>query len=129
MTVRVVIADDQGMVRSGFTTLLNSEPDIEVVGEAVNGQEAITRAVQLRPDVILMDVRMPEMDGLEATRSIRALPGCHGQLPILALTAYTSPDEVAQCRDAGMDGHVPKPVDYETLIPAIDRAIAHYVDA
>ncbi len=57
MTVRVVIADDQGMVRSGFTTLLNSEPDIEVIGEAVNGQEAIARAAQLRPDVLLMDVR------------------------------------------------------------------------
>ena len=62
MTIRVVIADDQGMVRSGFSTLLNSEPDIEVIGEAVNGQEAIARAAQLRPDVMLMDVRMPVLD-------------------------------------------------------------------
>jgi len=64
------------------------------------------------------------MDGLEATRRIRALPGAHGQVPILALTAYTYPGQVAQCREAGMDGHITKPVDYETLISAIDDAIA-----
>ena len=73
MTIRVVVADDQGMVRSGFSILLNAQPGIEVVGEAVNGQEAITRAAQLRPDVILMDVRMPVLDGLQATRAITAM--------------------------------------------------------
>jgi CheY-like chemotaxis protein len=68
----VVVADDQGMVRSGFSILLNAQPDIEVVGEAVNGQQAIVRAAELRPDVILMDVRMPVLDGLQATRQIAA---------------------------------------------------------
>jgi signal transduction histidine kinase len=101
---------------------------LEAAGYAVvladNGQDAIRLAAQGDFDLILMDVRMPEMDGLEATRRIRMLAGCHGQTPILALTAYTSLDQVAQCLDAGMDGHVPKPVDYETLIRAVDDAIA-----
>jgi YesN/AraC family two-component response regulator len=64
VTIRVVIADDQGMVRSGFSVLLNAQPDIEVIAEAVNGQEAVAHAAGLRPDVILMDVRMPVLDGL-----------------------------------------------------------------
>ena len=73
MTIRVVIADDQGMVRSGFSVLLNAQPDIEVIAEAVNGQEAITHAAELHPDVILMDVRMTVLDGLQATRAITAM--------------------------------------------------------
>jgi YesN/AraC family two-component response regulator len=67
VTIRVVVADDQGMVRSGFSVLLNAQPDIEVIAEAVNGEEAIARAAELRPNVILMDVRMPVLDGLQAT--------------------------------------------------------------
>ncbi|MFF5111188.1 response regulator [Streptosporangium sp. NPDC000509] len=70
MTIRVLIADDQGMVRTGFTVFLSSQPDIEVVGEAANGAEAVARVAELRPDVVLMDVRMPVMDGLTATRHI-----------------------------------------------------------
>jgi CheY-like chemotaxis protein len=101
---------------------------LDAAGHAVTmaegGQEAVRLAAEGQFDLILMDVRMPEMDGLEATRRIRTLPGPHGQVPVLALTAYTFPDQVAQCRDAGMDGHLPKPIDYETLIHAIDDAIA-----
>ena len=118
MTVRVVIADDQGMVRSGFTTLLNSEPDIEVVGEAVNGQEAITRAVQLRPDVILMDVRMPVMNGIEATQRITQSTDVRA----LILTTFDLDEYVFAALRAGASGFLLKdtlPADLLTAIRVV----------
>ncbi len=121
-SLRVLLVDDIKINRDIVGSFLDAAGHTVTLTES--GRESVRLAAEQQFDLILMDVRMPEMDGLEATRRIRALPGCHGQLPILALTAYTSPDQVAQCRDAGMDGHIPKPVDYETLIPAIDRAIA-----
>jgi DNA-binding NarL/FixJ family response regulator len=120
MTVRVVIADDQGMVRSGFTTLLNSEPDIEVIGEAVNGQEAITRAIQLRPDVILMDVRMPVMDGLQATRQITAMDGAPR---VLVLTTFDLDDYVYQALRWGASGFLLKDASARELAEAV-RVVA-----
>jgi len=89
-----------------------------------DGREAIRLASEQAFDLILMDVRMPEIDGLEATRHIRAVPGPHGQVPVLALTAYAFPEQGAQCRLAGMDGYVTKPVDYGTLIRTIENTIA-----
>jgi signal transduction histidine kinase len=121
-SLRVLLVDDIKINRDIVGSFLDAAGHTVTLTES--GRESVRLAAEQQFDLILMDVRMPEMDGLEATRRIRALPGCHGQLPILALTAYTSPDQVAQCRDAGMDGHIPKPVDYETLIPAIDHAIA-----
>ena len=116
MTVRVVIADDQGMVRSGFTTLLNSEPDIEVIGEAVNGQEAIARAAQLRPDVMLMDVRMPVLDGLQATREITAVPGAP---KVLVLTTFDLDDYVYQALRWGASGFLLKDASAQELADAV----------
>jgi DNA-binding NarL/FixJ family response regulator len=120
MTVRVVIADDQGMVRSGFTTLLNSEPDIEVIGEAVNGQEAVARAVQLRPDVILMDVRMPVMDGLQATRQIAAMDTGPR---VLVLTTFDLDDYVYQALRWGASGFLLKDASARELAEAV-RVVA-----
>ena len=120
MTIRVVIADDQGMVRSGFSTLLNSEPDIEVIGEAVNGQEAIARAAQLRPDVMLMDVRMPVLDGLQATREITAIPGAPR---VLVLTTFDLDDYVYQALRWGASGFLLKDASARELADAV-RVVA-----
>jgi DNA-binding NarL/FixJ family response regulator len=120
VTVRVVIADDQGMVRSGFTTLLNSEPDIEVIGEAVNGVEAVSRAAALRPDVMLMDVRMPVLDGLQATRQITAMID---PPKVLVLTTFDLDDYVYQALRWGASGFLLKDASAEELANAV-RVVA-----
>ena len=120
MTIRVVVADDQGMVRSGFSTLLNAQPDIEVIGEAVNGQDAIARVAELHPDVILMDVRMPVLDGLQATRQIAALDG-HPR--ILILTTFDLDDYVYEALRAGASGFLLKDASAGELAEAV-RVVA-----
>ena len=106
VTIRVVVADDQGMVRSGFSILLNAQPDIEVIGEAVDGQEAIARVAELRPDVILMDVRMPVLDGLQATRQITAAGD--GAPRVLVLTTFDLDDYVYEALCSGASGFLLK---------------------
>ena len=120
MTIRVLVADDQGMVRSGFTILLNAQPDIEVVGEAVNGQEAVTRAAELRPDVILMDVRMPVLDGLQATRQIAAADGAPR---VLVLTTFDLDDYVYEALRSGASGFLLKDASAGELAEAV-RVVA-----
>jgi signal transduction histidine kinase len=122
---RVLLVDDIKINRDIIGSFLDAAGHAATLTES--GRGSVRLAAEQQFDLILMDVRMPEMDGLEATRRIRALPGRHGQVPILALTAYTLPEQLAQCREAGMDGHVPKPVDYETLVHAIDDAIEQHV--
>ena len=116
MTIRVVIADDQGMVRSGFTVLLNAQPDIEVIAEAVNGQEAVAQATSLHPDVILMDVRMPVLDGLQATRQITALPD---PPKILVLTTFDLDDYVYEALRSGASGFLLKDASARELAEAV----------
>jgi DNA-binding NarL/FixJ family response regulator len=114
--IQVVVADDQGMVRSGFSVLLNAQPDIEVIGEAVNGQEAITMAASLQPDVILMDVRMPVLNGLQATREITALPD---PPKVLVLTTFDLDDYVYEALRAGASGFLLKDASARELADAV----------
>jgi DNA-binding NarL/FixJ family response regulator len=116
VSIRVVIADDQGMVRSGFSVLLNAQPDIEVIAEAVNGEEAITRAAELRPDVILMDVRMPVLDGLQATRVITAMDGAP---KVLVLTTFDLDDYVYEALRSGASGFLLKDASAGELAAAV----------
>jgi DNA-binding NarL/FixJ family response regulator len=116
--VRLIIADDHYLVRSGYRSMLASEPDLEVVGEAENGKEAVKLCRELRPDLVLMDVRMPEMDGLEATRDIR------GELPttsILMVTTHENPEYLLEALRAGAAGYVLKDAPKRRLIDAIRR--------
>ncbi|SDH63068.1 DNA-binding response regulator, NarL/FixJ family, contains REC and HTH domains [Sinosporangium album] len=122
MTIRVLIADDQGMVRTGFRVFLASQPDIEVVGEAENGLVAVERAAALKPDVILMDVRMPVMDGLTATREI--LGGtADGPSKVLILTTFDLDDYVYEALRAGASGFLLKDASALQLAEAV-RVVA-----
>ncbi|MFV2176830.1 response regulator [Actinomadura sp. LOL_016] len=122
MTIRVVIVDDQGMVRAGFGVLLNAQPDIEVVGEAVNGAEGLRRVAELRPDVVLMDVRMPVMDGLEATRRLLA-DGAGDPPKVLMLTTFDLDDYVYEALRAGAGGFLLKDASATELSDAV-RVVA-----
>jgi DNA-binding NarL/FixJ family response regulator len=120
MTIRVLVVDDQSMVRAGFRLLLGDEPDIEVVAEASNGREAVAQAARLRPDVILMDIRMPELDGLEATRRILATDTT---ARVLVLTTFDLDEYVFEALRAGASGFVLKDDPPEQLISAV-RTVA-----
>jgi DNA-binding NarL/FixJ family response regulator len=120
MTTRVLVVDDQSMVRAGFRMLLGSQSDIEVVAEASNGLEAVDKAMRFRPTVVLMDIRMPELDGLEATRRILAADGA---ARILILTTFDLDEYVYEALRAGASGFVLKDDPPEQLLAAI-RTVA-----
>jgi DNA-binding NarL/FixJ family response regulator len=116
MSIRVLVADDQSMVRAGFRMLLSQEQDIEVVAEASNGREAVEKAARFRPTVVLMDIRMPELDGLEATRRILAADNA---ARILILTTFDLDEYVYEALRAGASGFVLKDDPPEQLLSAI----------
>ena len=129
MTIRVLIADDQAMVREGFSVLLGAQPDIEVVGEAVNGRDAVDKAAELRPDVVLMDVRMPVLDGLAATRLILGdadrppADDASCGTKVLVVTTFDLDEYVYQALRAGAAGFVLKDASAQTLAEAV-RVVA-----
>ena len=116
MTIRVLVADDQSMVRAGFRMLLGGEDDIEVVAEASNGLEAVEKAARFDPTVVLMDIRMPELDGLEATRRILS---ADKNARILVLTTFDLDEYVYEALRAGASGFVLKDDPPEQLLEAI----------
>jgi len=120
MTIRVLVADDQSMVRAGFRMLLTGEEDLEVVAEASNGLEAVEKAARFRPTVVLMDIRMPELDGLEATRRILAADDA---ARILILTTFDLDEYIYEALKAGASGFVLKDDPPEQLIAAV-RTVA-----
>ena len=116
MTIRVLVADDQSMVRAGFRMLLSHEEDIEVVAEASNGLEAVEKVARFQPTVVLMDIRMPELDGLQATRRILAVDGA---ARILILTTFDLDEYVYEALRVGASGFVLKDDPPEQLLAAI----------
>ncbi|MEV6183306.1 response regulator transcription factor [Streptomyces sp. NPDC052015] len=119
-TIRVLIADDQQMVRQGFTVLLNAHPGIEVVGQAVDGLDAVVQVAELSPDVVLMDIRMPELGGIEATRRITtATP----HIKVLVLTTFDLDEYVYEALRAGASGFLLKDASADQLAEAV-RVVA-----
>jgi DNA-binding NarL/FixJ family response regulator len=118
--IRVLIADDQALVRAGFHAILESQDDIEVAGEATDGQEAIERARELHPDVVLMDIRMPGLDGIEATRRLLKEAGAP---KVLMLTTFDLDEYLYEAMRAGASGFLLKDVPREQLINAV-RTVA-----
>ncbi|MEV5330334.1 response regulator transcription factor [Nonomuraea sp. N2-4H] len=122
MTIKVLIADDEGLVRSGFKVLLDLEDDITVVGEATTGAEAVERARATRPDVVLMDIRMPKVDGIQATAEIAGTRGLE-EVRVLILTTYDTDEYVFDALQAGASGFLLKDAGPAELLHAI-RVIA-----
>jgi DNA-binding NarL/FixJ family response regulator len=122
VTIRIALADDQGLVRAGFRLIIQTEPDLEVVGEAGDGKEAVALVEREHPDVMLMDIRMPNLDGIEATRRITSLPG-PPFTRVVILTTYDLDEYVFDGLGAGASGFLLKHAPPEELLRAI-RVVA-----
>ena len=122
MTIRVVLVDDQPLLRTGFRMILSAESDLAVVGEAGEGAAAVELARRLKPDVVLMDIRMPGMDGIQATRAL-AGPGVEDPIKVLMLTTFGSDEYVVESLRAGASGFLLKDAPAEDLVEAI-RSVA-----
>ena len=118
--IRLLIADDHALIRDGLRSMLGGEPDFELVGEASNGREALELCRALKPDLVLMDVRMPEMDGLEATRAIKRE---HPGIGVLIVTMHENPDYLLEAIKGGAAGYVLKDASRDELVTAVHEAL------
>ncbi len=123
MTIRVLIADDQDIIRAGLATILNGQPDIDVVGQAADGREAVALAQQLRPDVCLFDIRMPHLDGVAATRQL-AGPDIAEPMAVVVITTFDTDEYVHGALKAGARGFLLKDAGPDLLVQAIHAAAA-----
>lgn len=119
MTIKIIVADDHPITRKGLCSVLSAEPDMEIIAETGDGQNTIDKAITMKPDIVIMDISMPEVDGIEATRKI--LSSCPDVI-VLGLSIYTNRHYVLEMLKAGAKGYLPKDCDEEEVIKAI-----HYV--
>lgn len=122
--IRILIADDQPLMRDGLKTVIDLEKDFEVVGTARNGREAIHMADSLEPDIILMDIRMPELDGVE---SIKAIKERHPAVKVLMLTTFNDDEYILQALAAGASGYLLKDIEVDSLLESIRSACADHL--
>lgn len=121
MPIRVLVVDDHQIIRDGLKSLFSQEPDIEVVGEASTGEEAIVKADQLLPDVVLMDITLPVMDGLEAAAKILQ---AHSEIRVIGLSMHADRYYIGMMKDAGASAYVLKETAYEVLADTVRRTVA-----
>ena len=124
MTIRVLVADDQELVRTGLSMILDAQPGIDVVGQAADGRQAVSKARELRPDVCLFDIRMPELDGIEATRRL-AGPDVADPLAVVVITTFDLDEYVHGALKAGARGFLLKSDAKQFLISAVESLAAH----
>lgn len=124
MTIRILVVDDHGVLRAGLTTLLNAQPDMEVVGEADNGNDALQLTSETQPDVILMDISMPDMDGIEATKRIKQL---NPQARVLILSLHEDSELIKESIRSGARGYILKKALKEDLIRAIHEVMRNEI--
>jgi len=120
--IRILLVDDQAIVREGLRSMLSPEPDFVVVGEAGDGRSAVNLARELRPDVVLMDIKMPDMDGIEAAKVLTE----ERIAPVVLITAFSQRDLVERAKEAGVVGYLVKPIQETDLTPAIEIAISRF---
>ncbi|MEK3750457.1 response regulator transcription factor [Paenibacillus sp. FSL E2-8871] len=125
MTIGLLLVDDHAMVRRGLQVFLSTQPDIKVIGEASNGREALERTAELQPDIILMDLHMPVMDGIETAKQLRI---SHPQVKIIVLTSFSDQDHVLPAIRVGIKGYLLKDIEPEALVVAIRKVQSGQVE-